>query len=154
MSTETRCIDCGRPSKECVCTGEVHMKPLLAVAIKEAVKLALIDCCLADAVDAAVGKEGDFERWAETSQRLKAEWTADVYSMPADLFARMDPLALAQNVAVRLLGPGHWHVNGVYAGNATPRELLEATVERPDQDPIAEIAFDLGLRPIEDGEAS
>jgi hypothetical protein len=112
--------------------GEVSMKPMLGKLVQEAVKLALIDCCIADAVDAAVGKDNpDIERWVETSNRLRAEWSEDIYSMPDDLFARMDPMALAQNVACRLLGTGGWSVNGVYSANATARETLQATRPEP-----------------------
>jgi hypothetical protein len=63
-------------------------------------------------------------------------------------------MALAQNVALRLLGKGGWALptpNGpIYTGNATTREVFDATFERPDRDYIAELAFDLGLQPTDD----
>lgn len=135
-------------------SGEVSMKPLLGMAVKEAVKLALIDCVLADAVDTAVGRDATVEHWGETAERLRAEWAHDVYSMPADLLAKMDPVALGQNVACRLFGTGGWMVNGVYSGNATVQQVVDASFARPDQDHMAELAFDLGLTPADDDEAS
>lgn len=111
----------------------IDMKALLGVAVSEAVHLALIDTVEIDLTDA---------------QRQAARW--DIHRIPGEAIARMDPEALAQNVCVRLLGSGGWFVNGVYAGNATPREVLDASIQRPDRDPIDEIAFDLGLQAPDD----
>jgi hypothetical protein len=119
----------------------LSMKPLLAVAIQEAVKLALIDSVYV--------RDGDEERPPNDDERR--EWRWDVYAIPDESLARIDPVALAQNVCVRLLGTGGWYANGVYSGNATPREVLEACLERPDEDPIAGAAFSMGLVPAGDG---
>lgn len=128
------------------------MKPMLARCIHEAVHLALID---------SVGPEADPK--AESFERRCGVWTpeeraameADIYAIPSEAIARMSPMALAQNVAVRLLGAGGWELptpNGpMYTGNATTAEVFEATFDRPDRDHIAEVAFDLGLKPTDDG---
>lgn len=109
---------------------ETNMKPLLGLAVQEAVKLALVDTA------------------AKTDEQ-RFEWTWDIYAMPDDALVGIDPGALAQNVACRLLGSGGWFSGTTYAGNATPTEVLHSCIQRPDQDPIDEIAFDLGLKPIE-----
>lgn len=108
---------------------ELHMRPLLAAAIEQAVFLALIDSCAADATD-----------------EERAAWAWDIYTMPDKLFAKMDPGALAKNVACRLIGKGNWTVGGCYSGNATPREALEACIIRPDQDPLGDIKMWLGAK--------
>ena len=69
-------------------------------------------------------------------------WGWDIHAIP---LAHIDPEALAQNLAVRLLGSGGWWIGGLYAGNATPREVFEASIDRPDRDAVAEVAFDLNL---------
>lgn len=107
----------------------LHMRPLLAVAIKEAVKLALIDSCAVDA-----------------TEEQRAEWAYDIYKMPNELYKEMDPGALAQNVACRLIGTGNWTVGKCYTGNATSREAVEACIVRPDQDPSADVVMKLGLQ--------
>lgn len=122
-----------------------NMKPLLGMAVKEAVKLALIDSVpIPD--DPNLGAIEDLNRKTE----LRRLWAWDIRQMPAELLSEIDPDALGQNVGCRLLGTGGWFSNGVYAGNATPTEVLHSCVERPDQDHISEIAFDLGLGPIEE----
>jgi hypothetical protein len=68
---------------------------------------------------------------------------ADVHSMPAISFATMDPGALQRNICNRLLGPGNWTVNGVYAGNASAQQILDASVQRPHYDPIDGFRMDL-----------
>jgi hypothetical protein len=37
----------------------------------------------------------------------------------------------------------------IYTGNATTREVFEASFERPDQSIVDELAFDLGLTPAD-----
>lgn len=128
---------------------KVSMKPMLGKLVEEAVKLALIDSVLADAVDQLVS-DGEMERWVATSDRLRAEWTEDIDSMPGELLAKMSPLALAQNVGCRLFGTGGWSVSGTYAPNASAREVLEATFARPDQRHVDETMFDI-RRAIEGG---
>jgi hypothetical protein len=127
---------------------ERSMKPLLGKLVQEAVHLALIDCCLADEMDGIIEREG-VDAWLARGDQVKTEWARDIHAIPSAHLARMDPLALAQCVAVRLLGSGGWMVGGVYAGNATARELLDATFERPDQSHVDELAFDV-LRAMED----
>lgn len=106
----------------------VNMKALLGVAVRQAVHLALVD---------SAENEGSVAR---------RRWLDDIHSIPLH---GIDPEALAKNVANRLLGSGGWCVNGVYAGNATPRQVLEASIARPDMDPITEFILDLGLTPSE-----
>lgn len=121
-------------------SADLTMKPLLSLAIMEAVKLALID--------SAVPPDNGF--WTDEQ---KVEFGRNVYALPSDAIARMDPGALAQNVACRLLGYGGWEVRGEYAPNMTPRQVFESSIERPDQDVISETIFDLGLHvPRDDNE--
>jgi hypothetical protein len=140
--TKTTCIECQHPSESCVCDRRTTMKPMLSVLIHEAVKLALIDSVLPD-----VDEKHPLGLWTDEERE---RFCRDVYAIPSAAIARMDPVALAQNVTVRLLGSGGFSVNGVYAGNATPRAVFEASLERPDQDAIAEIVFDMGLTPMDD----
>lgn len=122
---------------------ERSMKPLMAKLVEEAVHLALIDVCLADAMDEIIERDG-IDAWLNgASDAVKTEWARDIHAIPSKFIARIDPLALAQCVSVRLLGSGGWMVGGVYGGNATARELLDATFERPDQSHVDEIAFDV-----------
>lgn len=121
------------------------MKPLLGKLIEEAVHLALIDSCLAIEQDRRLPSSGSWtlvEHQAVT-ERIKADWHDDIYAIPGECLAGMDAVALAQNVAVRLLGPGGWMVGGVYAGNATARELSDVTFGRPDRSHTSEVAFDM-----------
>ncbi len=118
----------------------VTMKPLLGKMVQEAVKLALIDATMPPK-----GSKTHGDEWGHWTDAEKAEFTHDIYAIPAQSLAEMDPGALAQNVAVRLLGPGGWFVAGVYSGNATTQEVVDATFARPNQSEIDELAFDLGL---------
>ena len=148
------------------------MRCLLAVVITEAVKLALIDSaapritcttCDGSAIDTSgQGYEGRCSTCLGSSQsgtvlgfwtpEQKAEMRHDIHKMPSEAFAGIDPSALAQNVCCRLLGSGGWVVGGIYGGNATDREIFEATIERPDYSAVDEMAFDLGLRPADESE--
>jgi hypothetical protein len=124
---------------------ERTMKPMLAVLIREAVHMALIDSAIPqDTPDA----DGQSRLWTD-DERLG--FARDIYAIPSEAIAAMSPEALAQNVATRLLGTGGWFLPGgdgpIYTGNATPREIFEATLERPDHDALAELAFDLGCYP-------
>ena len=87
------------------------MKPLLSVAVKEALKLALNDTIIS----------GD--------ARL----------------CDLDLDALGQALCCRLLGYGGWDVQGVYAGNASPQELLHASIENPGRRQIQDVVDALGL---------
>lgn len=106
----------------------LSMKPLLGLAVQEAVKLAIID--------SVIIPDEDGDRYPSDQER--EQWKMDIYSMPRGCLETMDPGALAQNVSVRLLGGGGWFANGVYTGNASPREIMEACIQRPDEDPNAE----------------
>lgn len=83
---------------------ERHNRAALSALIQDAVHKALIDSVLAIEVDAICdGKE--IECWGRASDDLRREWEANVHLIPNRLFAQMDPQALAQNVAYRMLGP-------------------------------------------------
>jgi hypothetical protein len=109
------------------------MKPLLGVAVTEAVVWALTDSVFVPADD------GD----RVPTDEERAAWLLDPYAIPGEALARMDVMALAQNVALRLMGPGGWYVNGVYSGNASAAAVLGACVARPDKDPLGDIKADL-----------
>jgi hypothetical protein len=119
--------------------GSASMKPLLAVALKQALHWALIDSAAVHDPDNADCTDGTR---LPTPEEREA-WGWDLYAIP---LSHIDPGALAQNLAVRLLGSGGWFLGGEYTGNMSPREVFEASVDRPDQDEVAETAFDLGLR--------
>ena len=120
---------------------KTSMKPLLAVCLKEAVRLALIDSCVEPPKDAS---DAESQRYEARKEELG--W--DIYKLSGDELAGMDPMALAQNVAWRLFGTGGWEVNGAYAGNSTPQAILEAFVHRPDQNPLGILIMDMGLNPL------
>lgn len=122
---------------------ERSMKPLLGKLVQESIHLALVDCCLADAMDEYVAKHGIDAYLNGGREVITTPWLRDVHAIPSRYIARIDPSALGQCVAVRLLGAGGWMVGGAYAGNATPRDLLDATFERPDRSEVSEVAFDL-----------
>lgn len=130
---------------------ELALKPMLAECIQEGVKLALIDSCWP--VDESTGED----RATSWTDEERAAFRRDIHSMPSSAISNMDPQALAQNVSVKLLGTGGWFLPNprggapIYTGNATAREVFEASFERPDRDQIAELGFDLGLRPAGDG---
>ena len=114
-----------------------NMKPLLSVALKEALHLALID---------SIGSE---------DTKTRREWETDIDAIPDDALARVDLTALGQNLACRFLGSGGWELphgeERAYTGNLTATEIWELSIDRPDRDQIAETAFDLGLEPTDDG---
>lgn len=112
------------------------MKALLGVAVQEAVHLALIDA----SIPAERDESGQTRLWTDEERQRFRE---DIFAIPGDALARMDPMALCQCVAVRLLGPGGWLIGDTYAGNATARDVLEASVERPDRSHVDEMTFDL-----------
>ena len=108
---------------------DTHMKPLLSVAIHEAVKLAIVDCLDPDKV----------------TDEDRIVYRKDNHKIPGDLWKSIDPTALAQNICCRLLGTGGWEVNNVYAGNASPIEVLYACIQNPGQDPNGDVKKALGL---------
>ena len=133
--------------------GQTTMRCMLSKCINEAVKLAIIDCVGSDQMD-SYRRRYPKDTWEQTFARCdaeRAEWLRDIYQVPEELWARIDPGALASNVSCRLIGYGGWTVGGVYGGNGTIQQIADATFARPDQDHIAEMAFDLGLKPTEDG---
>lgn len=123
---------------------DASLKPLLGLAVSEAVKLALIDSVMVPCAPEDSDTTGRPARVPTDEER--ARWQANIYSMPDECMAQMDPGALAKNVANRLLGGGGWTVRGVYSGNASPREILDACVVRPDEDPLGDIKAAMGLR--------
>lgn len=129
---------------------DVTMKPLLGKLVQEAVKLALIDSTMPPKGSKTYGNE--YGHWTDAE---KAEFTHNIYALPSQSLAEMDPGALAQNVGCRLLGYGGWSVSGVYGGNATTQELVDATFARPNQSEVAELAFDFQrmFDPPEDADA-
>jgi len=111
------------------------MKPLLALAIREALHLALIDSATPPRSDHA-----DIGDW--TPEQVAA-MRSDIHAIPLDF----DPEALAQNLACRLLGTGGWSLGDLYSPNATPQEVFDHSIDRPHRDAITEMVIDLGLRP-------
>lgn len=128
------------------------MKPMLAECIHQAVHLALIDSVLPDENADGETFEERAGLWTEEQQNAME---SDIYAIPSEAIAKMDPGALCQNIACRLLGTGGWMLptpdGPMYTGNATASEVFEASFDRPDRDHVAEVAFDMGLKPTEDG---
>lgn len=127
---------------------ERSMKPLLADAVAESVKLALIDsaCIPLEPEDERPDNYvsiGDAERCPTPAER--EAWDADPSTIPPIVLAGISPRVLARNVAVRLLGTGGWQIGEMYTGNASAREVFDASIARPDRAVVDEIAFDLGL---------
>lgn len=86
----------------------------------------------------------------ELTDLERAKMQADEYAGPQ--YVDLDPGALARNVACRLLGYGGWNVGGIYSGNATDRDIFDASIIRPDRDRISELAMDMGLSAPEEDE--
>jgi hypothetical protein len=131
---------------------DLSMKPLLGAVVQEAVKLAVIDVVTLPAKpgDPPDQLTGPGTRRYPTDEE-RAAWRSDIFTIPDAALADIDPLALAQCVACRLLGAGGWTAAGVYGGNASPRELLEATFGRPDQRHVDDFASDLKRHMEESG---
>jgi hypothetical protein len=68
----------------------------------------------------------------------------DAHAWPTN-YVDFDPGALARNVSNRLLGSGGWEVGGHYCGNATAREITNASIADLDRDEVAELLSDLGI---------
>lgn len=109
---------------------DTNMKPLLGALVQRAVVLAISDCIRPpDGID-------DVEEY----EKRKAEVQRNVFSILAEDWAQIDPMALAQNVACRLLGAGGWTVNGVYSGNATINQIVNACFgAEASRDPLADV---------------
>lgn len=123
---------------------ERTMKPMLGACIEQAVHLALIDSATPPQ---KLDGEALEERAGLWSNEQRAAMEADIYAIPSEALAGMDPRALAQNICNRLLGPGGWTLptpdGPLYTGTATTREVFEASFDRPDRDHVAEVAMDL-----------
>lgn len=126
----------------------LSLKPLLAVAIHEAVAWAIVDSTdpelAGDLLADITGKD-------DTYSRTRARWVLDPHSIPAEALASIDPVALAQNITIRLLGRGGWETGGIYHGNASPQQTFDALVRRPHEDPLGDIKMALGV--VEDDDA-
>lgn len=126
----------------------VTMKPMLADVLREALILAAIDSSFAPEIDEDgacwIGAYETFEEWNDATEELKRQWRSNPYKIPLE---RIDIEALAQNLAVRMFGSGGWTVAGGYTGNMNPRQVFDATFDRPDRDQLAEFAMDMGLKP-------
>ena len=120
----------------------LSLKPLLAVAIHEAVAWALVDSTDPE----LAGLTESFKAGDDNFAKTRAGWVLDPHSIPAEALASIDPTALAQNIANRLLGTGGWETGGIYHGNASPQETFTALVRRPHQDPLGDIKMALGLK--------
>lgn len=130
---------------------EASMKPLLMVAVQEAVKLAFIDSVTVPTPDGNGNLCDGRERFPTADERRSWAWNLD--AMPDEVRATASLDVVARNTGLRLFGGGGFTVNGVYAGNATPQQILEACVERPDQDPLGDISMaltDLGFTITDD----
>lgn len=124
----------------------VALKPLLMVAVREAVKLALIDSVHPPGRDA----EG---RGLVPTPDEKREWLLDPGKIPESYMATLDPDVLARNVGLRLLGTGGWIIGDTYTAHSSPAEVLDLCVQRPHQDPAGEmhvVLLDMGLRPSDE----
>lgn len=132
-------------------TSAVTMKPMLAGVLREALILAAIDAAFFPEIDEGgscqINQYETFEEWDDATEALQRQWRMNPHQIPLE---RISIEALAQNLAVRMFGSGGWNLGGAYTGNMSPREVFEATFDRPDRDQIAEMAFDLGLGPQED----
>lgn len=118
------------------------MKPLLAVAVTEAVRLALVDSCLACEMERVIAADG-IDAWLERADSICEQWARNPELIPDGDVAGMDRAALAQNVACRLLGTGGWQIGSLYAGNATPQEIFDASIDRTHEDPTADVRMGL-----------
>ena len=106
------------------------MKPLLGELVQEAVKLAIID-----SVSFGSLSEMGVDAYFEHTKKRRAALYVNIFNVTDEEWASINPMALAMNVACRLLGSGGWDVRGVYGGNASPGDLLEATFGKPYSHP-------------------
>lgn len=119
----------------------LSLKPLLAVAIHEAVAWALVDSTDPE----LAGCTASFVNGDDNFAKTRASWVLDPHSIPAEALASIDPTALAQNITTRLLGSGGWETGGIYHGNASPQQTFDALVRRPHEDPLGDIKMALGV---------
>lgn len=125
----------------------LSLKPLLAVAIHEAVAWALVDSTDPElAGDLVADITGKDDRYSRT----RAAWRLNPHLIPAEVLASIDPGALAQNIVIRLLGPGGWETGGVYHGNTSPQQTFDALVRRPHADPLGDLKMWLGVQEPEE----
>jgi len=116
------------------------LKPIMVAAIEEAFAWALADSCISPPEDLS---DEETQRY----NKRKAEIVVGINCVTPEELASADIGALARNVAIRLMGPGNFTVNGVYSGNASTQKMVDACFCRPNQDPLADIVMDLGLGP-------
>ena len=114
------------------------MKGVLSEAIQEALLWAVADSCI-DPMHA------DYEGRRE-------ELILNVDSMTDGERAGLSFGVLAQNLACRLLGSGGWTINGVYTGNASTQQVVDAAFHRADKNPLGEITNFLKSGGLTDGE--
>jgi hypothetical protein len=118
------------------------VKPLLAVAVEEAVKLAFADSCLACEMDKVIAAEG-VDAWMDRADDVRTDWSNNPSMIPDEYVAGMDRAAFAQNLCCRLLGTGGWQIGDLYTGNATPQEVFDASIGRAHEDPTAAVRMAL-----------
>lgn len=104
---------------------QVSMKPLLAAALEEAFRIAVVDSI------------------PELTDERRIAIFRDIHRMTEAEWGSICPTALRQNIACRLFGVGGWSVRGVYSGNASAREVFEACVANSEANPIDDVVGDL-----------
>ena len=114
----------------------VSMKPLLGKLIQEAFRIAVLDCI------------------PDLDDNRRVAIFRDIYAVTEEEWQSIDPGALCQNIGCRLLGTGGWTVRGVYSGNASTREVFDATIANSDINETDQFAAGLqrALRRDNDGE--
>ena len=105
---------------------QVSMKPLLLKVIEEAFRIAVVDSLLPEATD---------------ERRVKIY--RDIYAITEEEWGSIDPSALAKNLCNRLLGSGGWAVRGVYSGNASAKDVFDATMLNQDENQTDNFVSDL-----------
>lgn len=105
------------------------MKPLLGKMVIEALRRSIARCLP-----------------PETMPERRQEILYDPYCATKEEWNSLDWMALAQSMNVILFGSGGWRVGDIYGPNATPRQIVEACFERPDEDPLGGLKMDLGLK--------
>lgn len=100
---------------------QVSMKPLLAAALEEAFRVAVVDSI------------------PELTDKRRIAIFRDLYCMTQEEWGGISPGALRQNIACRLFGPAGWTVRGVYSGNANNREVFEACIANTEGSKIDDV---------------
>jgi hypothetical protein len=97
------------------------MKPLLAAALDEAFRIAVVDSI------------------PELTDERRIAIFRDIYRMTEAEWGSIAPVALRQNIACRLFGSGGWSVRGVYSGNANAREVFDSCIANTEANPVDDI---------------